>query len=214
MEFFVRGRGQLLAWLPEVRRRTLCLMQSARHCRVRGYLALGVRPHINLFGVRYTNCVLACSARLIGQSLRVYIDADDLRCIRAFLADGSELGVLEAQGAWRVVPHNLTLRREIMKARGSRQSGNMPNGNPIEAYVQTKIAEAKKSRKSASDVARTLRLLASAPTVKTPTDPTRSEATLAAQLTPAADVVEMVADTAFADPVRPRKLGIGTGQVF
>jgi hypothetical protein len=53
-------------------------MQSARHCRVRGYLALGVRPHINLFGVRYTNVVLASSAQLIGQSLRVYINADDL----------------------------------------------------------------------------------------------------------------------------------------
>jgi hypothetical protein len=162
MEFFVRERGQLLAWLPEVRRRTLCLMQSALHCLVRGYLALGVRPHINLFRVRYTNMVLACSAQLIGQSLRVYINADDLRCVRAFLADGSELGVLEAQGAWRVVPHNLTLRKEIMKARGCRRSGNTLTGNPIEAYVQTKVAEAKRSRRAASDVARTLRLLAGA----------------------------------------------------
>jgi hypothetical protein len=75
---------QLLAWLPEVRRRTLCLKQSVRHCRVRGYLALGVRPHINLFSLRYTNMVLASSAQLIGQSLRVYINADDLRCVCAF----------------------------------------------------------------------------------------------------------------------------------
>lgn len=69
MVFVGCAGGQLLAWLPEVRRRTLCLMQSARHCRVRGYLALGVRPHVNLFGVRYTCAVLASSAPLIGQSL-------------------------------------------------------------------------------------------------------------------------------------------------
>ncbi|MGF6789746.1 integrase [Paraburkholderia sp. 35.1] len=214
MEFFVRGRGQLLAWLPEVRRRTLCLMQSARHCRVRGYLALGVRPHINLFGVRYTNMVLASSAQLIGQSLRIYINADDLRCVRAFLADGSELGVLNAQGAWRVMPHNLTLRREILKARSSRRSGHMSAENPIDAYVQTKVAAAGRSRRAASDAARTLRLLANAPTAKTPTGPLGPDAIPTMPSAEAAEVTDLVADAAAVEPVRPRTLGIGTGQVF
>jgi hypothetical protein len=214
MEVFVRGRGQLLAWLPEVRRRTLCLMQSARHCRVRGYLALGVRPHINLFGVRYTNMVLASSAQLIGQSLRVYVNADDLRCVRAFLADGSEIGVLDAQGAWRVMPHNLTLRREILKARSSRGSAHMPAGNPIDAYVQTKVAAAGKSRRAASDAARTLRLLANAPTAKTPTGPPGSDAISVIASTETGKAITVVADAAPVEPVRPRTLGIGTGQVF
>lgn len=214
MEFFVRGRGQLLAWLPEVRRRTLCLMQSARHCRVRGYLALGVRPHINLYGVRYTNMVLASSAQLIGQSLRVYINADDLRCVRAFLADGSELGVLDAQGAWRVLPHNLTLRREILKAKNSRSSGHMAAENPIDAYVQTKVAAANKSRRAASDAARTLRLLANAPTAKTPTGPLGPDASPVTAAEKVSEATGEVADTAPDKPVRPRRLGVGTGQVF
>ncbi|MFM0007978.1 integrase [Paraburkholderia dipogonis] len=214
MEFFARGRGEMLTWLPQVRRRMLCLMQSARHCRVRGYLALGVRPHINLLGVRYTNAVLACSAQLIGQSLRVYINSDDLRCVRAFLADGSELGVLEAQGAWRVVPHNLTLRNEIMRLKGRRQSADASAGNPIEAYVQTKVAEAKKSRRAASDVARTLRLLATAPTVRTPTGPLQPEISTVSSSVTTPEAVETVADTSLAPPIRPRKLAIGTGHVF
>jgi hypothetical protein len=54
MDYRVRGKQQMLTWLPERHRRTLCLMQSARRCRVSGYLEQGVRPHINLFGVRYT----------------------------------------------------------------------------------------------------------------------------------------------------------------
>jgi transposase InsO family protein len=215
MEFFVRGTGHMLTWLPEARRRTLCPMQSARRCRVRGYLALGVRPHINLFGVRYTNTVLACSAQLIGELLRVYMNADDLRCVRAFLADGTELGVLEAQGAWRVMPHNLILRREIMKVKENKHTRNMVDGNPIEAYVQTKVAEAKKSRRAASDLAQALRLLGSAPTARTPAGPLRTEVSDFATVSATATTADQtIGDTARADPVRPRKLAIGTGQVF
>ncbi|WP_408447119.1 hypothetical protein [Paraburkholderia sediminicola] len=55
----MRGRETMLVWLAEHQRRTLCLMQSARQCRVRAYLQQGARPHINLYGVRYKNHVLA-----------------------------------------------------------------------------------------------------------------------------------------------------------
>lgn len=65
MEYFIRGKHTLVNWLPEPRRRTLCLMQSAKRCRVHAYLDQGARPHINLHGVRYTNPVLACSTGLI-----------------------------------------------------------------------------------------------------------------------------------------------------
>ena len=99
MEYLMRGKGQMIWWLPEAKRRTMCLMQTAHRCRVRGYLAQGTRPHINLFQVRYTSEVLAASGALLGRELRVYYNSDDLRTVRAFLADGSELGILKAQGA-------------------------------------------------------------------------------------------------------------------
>lgn len=72
MEYLVRGKGQMIWWLPEAKRRTMCLMQTAHRCRVRGYLAQGTRPHINLFQVRYTSEVLAASGALLGRELRVY----------------------------------------------------------------------------------------------------------------------------------------------
>ncbi|QDQ82181.1 DDE-type integrase/transposase/recombinase [Paraburkholderia megapolitana] len=216
MEYFVRGRQTLLTWLPERHRRTLCLMQSARRCRVAGYLERGVRPHINLFGVRYTNAVLACSAQLIGQTLHVYMNADDLRCVRAFLADGTELGVLDAQGAWRVMPHNLTLRKEIRKLQGSKRARTIPGANPIEAYVQTKLVAAKKTRKAASELAQAARILAGAPTVRTPSGPVTMTGVAVSATPPisATNTDQPVADAVCPEPVRPRKLGIGTGQVF
>jgi hypothetical protein len=105
MEYFIRGKQVMVTWLADHHRRTLCLMQSARHCSVRAYLPQGVRPHINLYGVRYTNDAFAASTQLIGRKLLLYLNADDLRSVRAFLRDGTELGVLNAQGAWGVRCH-------------------------------------------------------------------------------------------------------------
>ncbi|KML38954.1 integrase [Burkholderia cepacia] len=207
MAYCVRGQHPLLTWLPEPRRRILCLMQAAKRCRVRGYLEQGVRPHINLYGVRYTNPVLACSPQLIGRALLIYLNADDLRCVRAFLADGAELGVLEAQWAWRVVPHNLKLRQEIQKLRGKRRARAAHGANPIEAYVQRKLGEARQSRKAASELAQAVRILAAAPTSRTPPGPvilTASDSAAAPATTEAPPRM----------PARSRKLAIGTGQVF
>ena len=98
--------------------------------------------------MRYTNDVLASSTQLIGKKLLLYLNADDLRSVRAFLPDGTELGVLNAQGTWGVMPHNLKLRQEILELRGRRRPLAGIDSNPIEAYVQAKLAQAKKSRRA------------------------------------------------------------------
>ena len=171
MEYLVRGKGQLIWWLPASKRGTLCLMQKAHRCRVRGYLAQGIRPHINLFQVRYTSEVLASSASLLGKDLRVYYNSDDLRTVRAFLADGSELGVLKAQGAWGEISHDLTLRREIMKLRGNKRMAFVIDQEFIDQFIAAKKEKAKLNRRAASDLAKNLRVLANAPTANTPPGP-------------------------------------------
>ncbi|KVV20058.1 hypothetical protein WK78_27535 [Burkholderia cepacia] len=120
-------------------------MQSAKRCRVHAYLNQGARPHINLHGLRYS----ACSAGLIDKELLVYLNADDLRSVRAFLLDGTELGVLDAQGAWRVVPHNLTLRQEIRKAQGRKRFRTSLDANVIETYARAKFEQPTGTRVSA-----------------------------------------------------------------
>ncbi|OBR50549.1 helix-turn-helix domain containing protein [Paraburkholderia tropica] len=217
MEYFVRGRETMLVWLAEHQRRTLCLMQSARQCRVRAYLQQGVRPHINLYGVRYTNPVLATSAHLIGQHLLIYMNADDLRSVRAFLPDGMELGILEAQGAWRVAPHNLKLRQQILKQAGRRQRNASLGLNPIEAYVDEKMRRAKKTRRAATELAHVTQLLGSAPTVRTPIGPLHPPGshTVIPDPTSGLDAQATAVNELKPPPlVRPRKLLIGTGQVF
>lgn len=205
MHYHVRGKGHLITWLPEAKRRTLCLMQRAHRCRVRGYLGQGIRPHINLFQVRYTNEVLASTGTLLGQDLRVYYNVADLRSVRAFLADGTELGILKAQGAWGEVSHDLKLRREIMKLRGRRRLTEAISREFIDRFVAQKMAKAKKSRRAASDLARTLRVLANAPTARTPPGPLVPSA-------PIATAAVSAPSTPTARPkIEPQKLSIGTG---
>jgi putative transposase len=216
MEYFIRGKQSLVTWLAEHHRRTLCLMQTARRCWVRAYLELGVRPHINLYGARYTNALLASSTHLIGRQLLVYINSDDLRSVRAFLPDGAELGVLEAQGMWRIVPHNLNLRREIRKAFDARHNKRAFDSNPIEAYLKQKLAQAKHTRKAATDLAQLMRALAPASVVRTLAGPPRAKDTEGSAVVAASlAITEMVGGQASSAPiVNSRRLSIGTGQVF
>jgi putative transposase len=218
MAYFVRSKQTLVTWLPEQRRRTLCLMQAARRCRVRAYIEQGVRPHINLYGVRYTNAVLASGGHLIGEYLLIYMNTDDLRCVRAFLSDGPELGVLEAQGVWRVFPHNLKLRQEILKGRCKRRHNDGALADPVEMYVREKLARAGKSRKAATQLAQAVRSRAPAPTAARATDLSR---VFAPDVTSASTVRQVpeqlpaaMGDPVPRAPVQPRKLSIGSGQVF
>lgn len=179
---------------------------------MRAYLDRGVRPHINLYGVRYTSNILACSTDLIGKSLLIYMNADDLRRVRAFQPDGVELGILEAQGAWGVMRHNLKLRQQIDKEnKGKKRSRVAVEADPIADYVDGKLAQAKKTRKAASELAEAKRILSSAPTARTAI---RRGASAEQTTTNAKSASTVDKASEQKTPTRPKKLNIGTGQVF
>jgi len=209
MEYLVRGKGQMIWWLPEAKRRTMCLMQSAHRCRVRGYLAQGTRPHINLFQVRYTNEVLAAGGALLGRELRVYYNSSDLRTVRAFLADGSELGILKAQGAWGEISHDLKLRREIVKLRAKKRLAFTVTQEFMDRFVEEKKKKAKHSRRAASDLERTMRALASAPTTSTSPGPAKVEQVV--QTSAPATAADAAALASTPQKIEPQKLTIGYG---
>lgn len=203
VEHAVRNRGAMLEWLPEAKRRTLCLMHTPRRATVRGYLAQGQRPHVNFHGVRYTSPLLASTAAFLGQEVRLYYNSQDLRTVRVFAADGGEIGVLKAQGAWGEFVHDLKLRQEILRQRGRRRSDGELAHDFVQRFVDGKLANAKRSRRAASEAARTLRALAAAPTSMTALSPAAATAaTTAPEAAPSAPV-----------RIEPQRLGIGTGYV-
>jgi putative transposase len=203
VEYSVRGGGALLNWLPESKRRTLCLMHTPKRVTVRGYLAQGQRPHVNFYGVRYTNDVLASTASFLGQELHLYYNSQDLRCVRAFSADGGEIGVLKAQGAWGEIAHDLKLRQEIVRLRGSKRLASNLNQEYLAQFIEHKFAKAKRTRRGASELTQTLRTLAAAPVAAAGKTPKRSNTP--EQTDAAADASKTP------ERVEPQHLSIGTG---
>ena len=202
VEHSVRGRGAMLNWLPEAKRRTLCLMQTPKRATVRGYLDQGQRPHINFHGVRYTNAVLASTAAFLPQELRLYYNSQDLRTVRAFAADGAEIGVLKAQGAWGEIAHDLKLRQEIVRLRGRKRLASALSHEFLAQYVEHKFAKAKRTRRAASELTQTLRTLAAAPT--------SASAVMTSTTATAPDLAPSASPPT---RVEPQRLSIGTGYV-
>jgi putative transposase len=155
----IRVQGHWLSWLPEARRRGIYLMHTPKRARVRAYLTQGQRPHVNFFGVRYTNLVLAASTALIGTELKLYYDSHDLRTIHAIARDGADMGLLKAQGVWGELVHDLALRQEILRQRGRKHSATL-DGQFVHAFVEAKKRAAGTSRRAGSELAKTLRTLA------------------------------------------------------
>jgi hypothetical protein len=113
MAFSVKTHGGFLRTVPAPLRSNLCLMQEARVVSIKGSVVDGVRPHINFAYVRYTNHALSGNAALIGKKLRIYYDVRDVRAVKAFFEDGTELGILTAARPWNFTPHSLRVRQEI-----------------------------------------------------------------------------------------------------
>lgn len=168
MHYAIRRKHELPRWVSEPRRRALCLMQTAHRSIVRADPARGVRPYVSLWGVRYTNPELAATGALVGERLRVYLQPEDMRTARAFREDGTEFGTLRAAGIWGATAHDLRLRKEILKLR---RKNALPTGewvDSIDAYLEYKRKEARRSRRAGSDLARVERLIEAGVIAKTP----------------------------------------------
>ena len=202
VEHSVRGRGAMLNWLPEAKRRTLYLMHTPHTATVRGYLDQGQRPHVNFHGVRYTNTLLASTTLLLGKKLRLYYNSQDLRTVRAFADDGAEIGVLKAQGAWGEIVHDLKLRQEVVRLRGRKHLAGAMNHEGLTQFIEDKLAKAKRNRRGASELTQTLRALAAAPTSVSPPAPPTAPAEPVSPASPSATA-----------RVKPRRLPIPSGYV-
>ncbi|AZV43022.1 hypothetical protein [Peribacillus asahii] len=116
---------------------------------ISGDLKKGRRPYIYYEGVKYRNNVLSDSYHLVKTKLTLLVDTKDLRTVKAFLPDGSELGILIAQGKWSLQPHTLQTRKQINKLRNTGELYLSDYEDPIEVFhkhLKTKAITNKSSR--------------------------------------------------------------------
>ncbi|WCN36214.1 hypothetical protein [Aneurinibacillus uraniidurans] len=127
-------RGMTIRTMPEQRRDDISFLTLTAKRRVNGNMKSGRRPYIQYEGVTYHSQVLSQSLGLIGKTLTILVNIEDLRMVRAFLPDGSEFGVLMASGKWGITRHTLQTRKEITKLRSRKQLFYTSQDDPIEKY--------------------------------------------------------------------------------
>jgi hypothetical protein len=149
----LRRKRCYLRTMPRFLRSTLCLLQEARVIPVKGSLKDGIRPHINFCRVRYTSKELGSSPDLISKKLRIYFDVRDLRTVKAFFEDGTELGILTAARPWNATPHSLRLRQQIFREIDEGKLVVKEGMDPIEAWEKKRWSEAHKNKRAANALA-------------------------------------------------------------
>jgi transposase InsO family protein len=144
LEFLTRTiepHRDTLRVLSEPFRRQLCILQPSQLCPVKGSLQQGRRPYINLHGVKYSSRLLQQATDLIGTSIRIYMDPQDMRVVHAYLSNGAEFGPLNAARPWHRTKHSLRLRQEIQRLRRARKLHFSEADDPVQAYLAYKRAE-------------------------------------------------------------------------
>lgn len=153
MRHSLRRKSCYLRTLPRFLRATLCLLQEARVTPVKGSLKDGVRPHVNFANVRYTSKELAGSVDLINKKLRIYYDVRDIRTVKAFFEDGTELGILTAARPWNATPHSLRLRQQIFREIAEGKLVVKDGMDPIETWEKERWRESRRSKRAANALA-------------------------------------------------------------
>lgn len=136
-------RGMNINTLSESKRDEFLFFTTKIQRVIRGDVNGGRRAFINYEGVRYTNDILANSTYLIGKKITILVNIDDIRFIKAFLEDGSELGKLSAIGKWGIRAHSLRDRKSINKLHKSNNIQIPHNEDPIDIYHQYLSSKAK-----------------------------------------------------------------------
>jgi hypothetical protein len=90
-------------------------VNRTRYRYLRAYLEQGVYPHIPVSGSLHQPRARPQHAPDQAATARLHECRQSALYARPSRADGTDLGVLESQGTWRVVPHNLKLSQEILK---------------------------------------------------------------------------------------------------
>mgnify|MGYP001572517706 CR=1 FL=1 len=137
---------------------------------VRGDLKKSRKPYIEYeYGI-YRNEVLARSPDLIGTQLVLHVNPDDMRCIKAFLPNGTDLGVLTVQAPWNRTSHSLETRIAVNDLRNRKMIVFTEMDDPVQIYHEHLGREAlvkKRARPRYEKHRRELETATSLPTAST-----------------------------------------------
>lgn len=138
LRYFLEDQDQryLVRHLPTREYEAAKTFSCREEVTVRGGPNTGRRPYVQVDRVHYSSPVMANAGHLVGQSLIVEIDEDDMRQIRVFLKNGAELGFLKAQGKWSLTKHSRRTRKAINSLASRRVITISEFDDPVQVYLR------------------------------------------------------------------------------
>lgn len=149
--FFVRQ-------VPEAERTSFSLAILRTSAVVRGNLAAGARPYVRFMGVRYYSQQLSNSPGMIGQRVALECRTRDLRELKLFTASGDEFGMVTVAQAWAAKPHDLRVRKAILRCIRVGKIKRRDAPDLVQAYIEHKSRESGQTKKARNELAHVLRL--------------------------------------------------------
>jgi hypothetical protein len=154
LRFLANQERVLIRQVAENDRAKLDLLHFQHECTVRGSAVKGRRPYIQFQNVRYTGAVINSAFSLINTKLRISVDPEDSRTVRAFLPNGLELGTLSAMGPWGRDKHGLLTRRIAHRESAKIVTKHYTdNSEPVHDLLGHLNVKAKTSRRAANEYA-------------------------------------------------------------
>jgi putative transposase len=120
---------------------------------IRGSKENGKRPHINFEGAEYTSNLMAQNFSLVGATIKLIVNIDDVSVVRTFMPDGSELDFLRARGAWGKKPHSLRTRRVINKLVRDGKLRFSEDESAVDSFARYLEGKAEKDKSARNELA-------------------------------------------------------------
>jgi transposase InsO family protein len=203
LEYWVRDQLVPIRLLPKRMQANLCLLQTSHSGRVSGNIAKGIRPYVSFYEVRYTSSVIAERIDLIGKSVQIIYQPDDIRTIHVFEENGVEIGVLTASAQWRQSAHSLAMRRQITKFTRENRLEMDAEMDPVHVYLLYLRQQAPRRKTVATKLAAAQRVAMNTKAQELPKDSVNRAEKVLSQTDNISDEDNV--------PVRPRKLNIPPG---
>ncbi len=139
-------RGMYINALPIDKRDEFLFFTQKVKRTVRGNITKGIRPYIFYEGVRYVNDLLVNTYSLVGKKIILAVNVDDIRYVKAYFENGSELGILIATGKWGLRHHSLRERKSINRLKNNGEIYINVSEDPIEIYHNYLMKNAKNKK--------------------------------------------------------------------
>nr|WP_294489189.1 hypothetical protein [uncultured Anaerosporobacter sp.] len=140
------AKGLIPNYLEEEKREKFMLNYITVTRKIRGKLGTGRRPYVSFEGAEYRSDTLSKSFQLVGKTLILRFNPDDIRVCMAFFEDGSEFCELCVVGQWKNQPHSLDQRKSVNKLLIEKKLKDNNFIDPIQTYDNYLSEEAQKHK--------------------------------------------------------------------